>query len=257
MLKLNNVTIAALACTHLYETVQAMKYSMKNVEFADAILVSHKKPFYLPKNIRYAHTSKNKTVDEFSYKVIYELYKYIQTEFVLLIHYDGFVINPDIWKDEFLKYDYIGSPWPENKSLKDANGNICRVGNGVSLRSKKLLELPSKINIPFEAGYKGSFNEDLLICVKNKHIFEENGARFAPLEIAKHFGKEAALPENKRLKTFVFHDYFDENRHLKRFGRVLLKYLFLNKPFGLLNKTFLKPVIKKIRKKYDVLAKYK
>lgn len=256
MLKLKNVTIAALACTHIYETVQAMKYSMKNIEFGDAVFISHKKPFYLPKNIKYKYTSQNKSINDFNYKMIYEMHKYIETDFMLLIHYDGFIINADMWKDEFLNYDYIGSPWPLNKDLKDKNGNICRVGNSISIRSKKLLELPLKTDIPFEP-INGLYNEDLLICVKNKHIFEENGIKFAPLEIAKHFGKEASIPENKDIKTFVFHDYFGENRKNKRFGRVWLKYIFINKPFYFLNGTFLKPLIKKIRKKYDVLAKYK
>jgi hypothetical protein len=257
MLKLKKVTLAAIACTHMYETVQAMKYSMKKAEFCDAVFISHKKPFYLPENIRYEYTSRNESEDDFSYKVIFDLHKYIKTDFALLVHYDGFVINPDMWRAEFLNYDYIGSPWPENKALADIDGNVCRVGNGVSLRSKKLMELPSKINLPFEPGFKGSYNEDLLICAKYKHIFEANGIKFAPVETAKHFGREASVPENKNIKTFLFHDYFGENINNKRFGRVWLKYWFISKPFFILNRTFLKPVIKKIRKKYDVLAKYK
>lgn len=257
MLKLPEVTLVALACTHLYETVQAMKHSMKGIEFGDAVFISHKKPFYLPGNIRYQYTCRYANTDEFSYKVIYEMHKYIRTDFTLIVHYDGFVINPRMWRDGFLDYDYIGSPWPELKSFKDINGRICRVGNGVSLRSKRLMELPSKLQIPFEPDERGSYNEDLLICIKNRHIFEANGMKFAPLETAKYFGREAALPENKGLKTFLFHDYFGENFKNKRFGRVRLKYLLLNKPFAYLNGTFLKPAVKKIRKKYDVLAKYK
>lgn len=257
MLKLPNVTLAALACTHIYETVQAMKYSMKGVEFGDAVFISHKKPFYLPGNIRYEHTSRNKNMNEFSYKVMYEMHKYIKTGFMLLVHYDGFVINPDMWRDEFTNYDYVGSPWPELKSFKDINGNICRVGNGVSLRSKRLTELLSKAGIPFEPDIRGSYNEDLLICIKYKHIFEAAGLKFAPVEVAKHFGREASVSETKGLKTFLFHDYFGENMKYKRFGRLRLKYWFINKPFYFLNGTFLKPLVKKIRKKYDVLAKYK
>lgn len=257
MLKLKNVTLTALACTNLYETVQAMKYSMKDIEFGDAVFISHKKPFYLPSNIRYEYTSRNKSMDEFSYKLMYDVHKYIKTEFALIVHYDGFVINPQLWKDEFLRYDYIGAPWPELRSFKDIHGKICRVGNGASLRSKKLMEFPSKDSIPFEPGINGLYNEDLLICIKYRHLFEAAGMQFAPLDIAKHFSREAPIPENEGLKTFMFHDYFGENFKNKRFGRVWLKYLFLNKPFKYLNGTFLKPIVKKIRKKYDVLAKYK
>ncbi|MCL2799290.1 MAG: hypothetical protein FWD54_03305 [Endomicrobia bacterium] len=236
MLKLPNVTIAALACTYVYETVQAMKYSMKNIEFGDAVLVSHKKPFYLPENIRYDCTPKNKSMNDFNYKMIYEMHKHINTDFMLLIHYDGFMINPDMWREEFLAYDYIGAPWPKNNSLKDAKGNICRVGNSVSIRSRRLMELPSKLNIPFEpvrserSVYKGLYNEDLFICVKNKHILESNGMKFAPLEIAKYFAHEASIDEIKGIRPFAFHDYFGNNFKNKRFGRLCLKYWFIDKP---------------------------
>jgi len=248
MLKLPNVTIAALACTYVYETVQAMKYSMKDIEFGGAVLISHKKPFHLPKSIRFEYTPKNENFTDFSRKMIYELHKYIHTEFVLIIHHDGYVINPDMWRDEFLNYDYIGSPWPRLLSFKDINGNICRVGNGVSIRSKRLLELPSEINIPFEPAYKGVYNDDLFICVKNKHIFESNGMKFAPLDTAKYFGHEAVIPEIKGIRPFVFHDYFGENYKNKRFGRDRIKHYFVNKPLGFL---------KKKRKKRDVLEKYR
>ena len=236
MLKLPNVTIAALACTYTHETIRAMKYSIKNIEFGGALLVSHKKPFYMPANIRYQYTPQNKSIRDFNYKMIYEMHKYINTDFMLLIHYDGFVINPDMWRNDFLDYDYIGSPWPKNNSLKDANGNICRVGNSVSIRSRRLMELPSKLNIPFEPvrtglpAYKDLYNEDLFICVKNKHVFESEGMKFAPLETAKYFAHEASIDEIKGIRPFAFHDYFGNNFKNKRFGRLCLKYWFIDKP---------------------------
>ena len=30
----------------------------------------------------------------------------------LTIWTDGFIVHPEMWRDEFLKYDYIGAPWP-------------------------------------------------------------------------------------------------------------------------------------------------
>ncbi|MDR1941327.1 MAG: hypothetical protein LBQ47_03285 [Endomicrobium sp.] len=218
MLNLSNVTIAALACARVYETVQALKYSMKQVKFGDSVFLSHKKPFYLPKDIRFERTSKNKTIDEFSYKLIYDLHKYVQTEFVLIIHHDGYVINPDMWRAEFLNYDYIGAPWPRNKKLTDIDGNIVRVGNGAALRSKKLLTLPSEINMPFEPAYNGLYNDDLFICVKNRHIFERYGLKFAPLDVAKYFSHEANISEISAIKPFMFHGYFGANKNNKRFG---------------------------------------
>lgn len=44
--------------------------------------------------------------------MVYELGDYIETDFVMLVHYDGFIVHPELWRDEFLDYDYIGAPWP-------------------------------------------------------------------------------------------------------------------------------------------------
>ncbi len=53
-------------------------------------------------------------------------------------------------KDDFLNYDYIGAPYPlpqDNFSYRDIDGNLIRVGNSVSLRSKKLLDLPIQLDL--------------------------------------------------------------------------------------------------------------
>ena len=138
---------------------------------------------------------------------------------MLLVHYDGFVVNPDMWRDEFLDYDYIGSPFPLPKddfSYRDINGNICRVGNSVSIRSKRLLEFPSKTGIPFEADH-GFFNEDGFICCKNRHLFEGAGMKYAPLEVAKYFGHESMIPEVEGIRPFVFHKWAGTNGEYPKF----------------------------------------
>ena len=152
-LRLPNVTIAAMTSVDVYETVEAMKYSMRDIEFGDAVLITDKKPFYLPKNIRFSYTTKLDDIDKFNYKMVYERGRHIKTEFVLIVHADGFVIHPENWSDEFLQYDYIGSPWPLPKNdyaYRDRNGEICRVGNSVSIRSKRLLEYPVEHHLPWE-----------------------------------------------------------------------------------------------------------
>ena len=44
-----------------------------------------------------------------------------------------------------------------------------------------------------------------------RHIFEKHGCKFAPFEEALLFGREMPLPENKGLKTFVYHKTIEEN----------------------------------------------
>lgn len=46
---LKQVTLVAITSVKLYETVRAMQYSMRGIEFGDVVLLSDKRPFYLPK----------------------------------------------------------------------------------------------------------------------------------------------------------------------------------------------------------------
>ncbi len=235
-LKLPKVTICAMTSVDIYETIKAMKYSMRDIEFGDAVLITDKKTLFLPGNIRYSHTDKLDNIDKFNYKMVYELKDHIKTEFCLVVHADGFVIHPEKWRDEFLDYDYIGSPWPypkNNYAYRDSRGNICRVGNSVSIRSKRLLEFPSKHNLKWERVDDGFYNEDIFICCHSKNAMEEEGIKWAPFELAINFGREHPLPENKGVEPFIFHKWWGENSNYphfyspkKRFKRAVRPLLF-------------------------------
>lgn len=235
MIDLPNVTLAACACTNIHETVKAMRYSMKGIQFGDAVFVSHKRPLFLPKDIRFEYTTKNKSIDDFNYKMVYDFYKYIHTEYVLLIHADGFVVNPEMWRDEFLDYDYIGAPWPipptEDKiTFRDQDGNLCRVGNSVSIRSKRLLEYPSKANMPWNSFY-GNFHEDGFICVHHHKDFESAGMKIAPLDVAKYFSHENLIPEIEGIEPFCFHKWAGANSKYPNFGNKIIKLIKRIKSF--------------------------
>lgn len=220
-LQLPNVTLAAMTSVKVKATVKAIEYSMKDIDFGAVTLITHRKPWGLPKSIEYQHIDKLKCINDFNYDMIYRMHEFIYTDFVLLVHYDGFVVNPSSWRDEFLGYDYIGSPFPLPKddfSYRDHNGNICRVGNSVSIRSKRLLEFPTKAQIPFEADH-GFFNEDGFICCKNRHLFETAGMRYAPIDVAKYFGHENMLPETAGIRPFVFHKWEGTNAEYPRFDK--------------------------------------
>lgn len=231
-LKLKNVTLVSVDTRDTEEALQALLYSSKDIEFGSIKLLSNYTPFCKDKRIHFSRIPKFKNIDEWCYFIMYELYKYIETEFILLIHADGFVVNPSSWRDQFLDYDYIGSPWPipkDNYSYRDNNGNLIRVGNSVSIRSKKILELPSKLSIPWVADH-GFFNEDGLLCCTNRHLLEANGIRFAPLEVAKFFGHEKMIPEIKNIIPFVFHKWDGTNSIYPKFlKRITFQYLLKDK----------------------------
>ena len=224
-LQLPNVTLCAMTSVLVDETIKAMEYSMRDIDFGAAVIITHQKPKRLPKGITYRYIEELNNIDRFNYETVYNMGDYIDTEFALLVHYDGFVVNPDMWRDEFLEYDYIGSPWPMPKegdttTYRDIHGNLCRVGNSVSIRSKRLLDFPREANIPWTAE-KGWFNEDGFICCRNKHLFEAAGMKFAPLELAIYFGHENMIPEieGKGIRPFVFLKWMGTNAEYPDFRK--------------------------------------
>lgn len=190
MISLPNITLIALTNKNFEEHKEAIDKSCERIEFGAVKLI---------------WDEKCNSIDEWNRKIIYDLPKYIDTDFALLIHADGFVVHPELWKDEFLDYDYIGAPWPlpiDDYSYRDEAGDLVRVGNSVSLRSKKLMDLVA--TRPWRS-YYGNTNEDGFISCHNRKWLESQGCKFAPLELAVHFSKEHEIPENVGLETFAFH----------------------------------------------------
>ena len=85
-LNLPQVTLVAMTSVNVKATIKAMQYSMRGIVFGDAVLITHRKPLGLPRTIRYSHTDKLKNIDDFNYKMVYELGSHIHTEFALIVH---------------------------------------------------------------------------------------------------------------------------------------------------------------------------
>lgn len=233
MINLNDVSLVAVATKEVEETLEAIRYSLKNVSFDKVMLFAHFNPAPMAMDYEFIQIEPFSSVEEWGKYIIYELYKYISTKHIILIHADGFIVNPESLNDEWLKYDYIGAPWAipsDNFSCRDYYGNIIRQGNSVSLRSYKM---PTELNIPWEAD-AGYFHEDGFLCAVKRHILVKNGIEFAPFEVACRFSHEKPLPEFKDIKPFVFHKWEGENKNYPKFGRY--------------NITLIQRIIKKIKR---------
>jgi len=219
-IQLPQVTLIAVATKSVEETLEALKCSCSGIDFGAVKLLSHYAPFQVDlMNVEHEKIQKMRSIDDWSKFIVYELANYVETEFALLIHADGFVVNPTSWRDEFLKYDYTGAPWPlptDEFSYRDESGNVVRVGNSVSLRSLRLLKIPNEKNLPWEP-FHGFYNEDGFICVKNRKTIEGAGMSFAPIEVAKYFSHEAMIPEVEGIKPFVFHKWAGSNSSYPNF----------------------------------------
>lgn len=213
MVILKNVTLVAVAGVKPRLAVKALRKSMENIEYGKILLISHKKPLGMNKKIKFVKCQSDELIskdptnkNDYSKFMAYQLHKYIDTEFVLIVHNDGYVLRYYKWDDVFLNYDYIGAPWPKDKHFTKSNKNA-RVGNGgFSLRSKKLLNILNELNLPFTDNQTGYYNEDGVICVYHRDELEKNGIKFAPVEIASRFSHEHAC-EDSSLEPFGFHKY--------------------------------------------------
>lgn len=138
------------------------------------------------------------SIKGYSRFVFSQLHFHTTKRFILLYQDDGFALNPQSWDPEFLDYDYIGAPWPVQFPWASQG---FRVGNGgFSLRSKTLCEFCSTLKYP------GGLPEDIAICVFYRHLLEERGFKFAPVELAKKFSVEYAIDWTHGVhSSFGFH----------------------------------------------------
>ncbi|WP_299307301.1 DUF5672 family protein [uncultured Psychroserpens sp.] len=170
MLNLDKVTLLGVDCIDINRLILAADISQKFVNFKSVKLLTHLES----NDSRIVQIPQIDSIEAYSQFMIKDLDKYVDTEFVLIFQYDGFLLNPNRWSEDFLNYDYIGAPvfW--------GMGN-----GGFSLRSKKLLQVLSADN-----HIKEFHPEDLKICKTYRSHLESEGMQFAPVDVAQKFSVE-------------------------------------------------------------------
>jgi hypothetical protein len=203
MTKLDNVTIVCIEGTSniesLKNSIKAMYYSFNKIEFQYKIFISPKikdeELLHQIKELGILHFEIEE-LDWYGYNrfILKNLYDYINTDYCLIVQWDGFILNHNLWLKEFYNYDYIGASWPDwliqnSQWVYDdvkINKNYSLVGNGgFSFRSKKLL-FETKM-----AEFDCNGPEDTYICINHYDYFLEKGIKFAPVSIADVFSREA------------------------------------------------------------------
>lgn len=193
MLSLPDVTLCAVDTRHPHWVLPAMRRSMQNIRFGDAVLFTALglQLGELPPGLRVVELDHVNSVQAYSRFMLQGLLPYLQTKHHLIVQWDGYVLDSAMWRDEFLTRDYIGAVWPQ---YRDGH----RVGNGgFSLRSRRLLE--AFADTGFEAGHP----EDVCLARTHRTLLEQGyGIRFADETMAHAFSFERlrGLPS-----SFGFH----------------------------------------------------
>lgn len=190
-LHLPNVTLVTVNCDKIEGGKKAIEESIKGINFGSVkFLTSTDTDYFFADKIPHIPT-----VERYSHFITKELYKYIDTDYMLIVQSDGYVKNPAAWTDEFLKYDYIGATWWYNDKNIVGNG-------GFSLRSKKLMQAVST-----DRSIVKFHPEDHHICRTYRlHLERKHGIKFAPAELARKFSIEGYRQKNKTWSgEFGFH----------------------------------------------------
>lgn len=196
---LNNVTICAIDCANSKLAIDAINKSLQECNFKDAIIFADKEES--TDTVKTIKIKKINDKDGYSKFILKELHNYIQTPYVLIVQWDGYVIDGRQWDSKYLDYDYIGAKWLWQDGLNIGNG-------GFSIRSKKLLEVISKNEFPFIS----NMNEDDQICrFYRARLEKEFSIKFPAEELADKFSYERILPN---AQTFGFHGLFNMWRYL-------------------------------------------
>jgi len=193
MLELPEVTLCCIDTEQPALALRALVRSREGIRFARTLLLTDALPSALarPGGIDVTPVSGIHSRDAYSQFVLKSLLPHVATAHVLLVHWDGYVVNPEAWEPAFLACDYIGAEW-------FWHDDGMRVGNGgFSLRSRRLLEALQDPRIALVEA------EDKTIARTFRPLLERDyGIRYADKALADRFSFEAAYPIGR---PFGFH----------------------------------------------------
>lgn len=197
MLELPGVTLACVDTRNHALALRAIARSIRDVRFGRAIFLTDAIPtgVDVPDGLDVQPIAPLASREDYSRFVLKTLVRHVETPHVLLIQWDGYVVNAAAFEPAFLDCDYIGAKW---YWFDDA----MRVGNGgFSLRSKRLLDALQDPRIELVDA------EDVTIGRSCRPLLESAyGIRFATEAMADRFAFEAAYPAGM---PFGFHGLYN------------------------------------------------
>lgn len=193
-LDLSRVTLCCVDSVNHHLALVAIGQCMQKCAFGRVLFVTDRS--FDIEGIDVVRTAPLASRESYSHYVIKQLDGHIDTEFVLMVQWDGFVINPAAWSDAFLQYDCVGARWRwPTDGHTVGNGGFC-------LRSKRLLDALADPHI-------AEFPVDDIAIGRTYRTYLEatHDIRFAPEAVADRFSFENTLPTEGL--PFGFHGLFN------------------------------------------------
>ena len=164
---------------------------------------------------------KMQSLSDYHHTIFYLVREHLKTDFSITLHYDGFVLNPDVFSQLFLNFDYIGASWPHFKHYNVGNSGFC-------LRSRKLFDHASEF---LQDGDLEQPDDVVMARFMRARLEQKYGAKYATEEIADFFSVEEKRVSHK---TFGYHGAW----YLPLVYRDDLQFLYENLPPQALRKDY-------------------
>lgn len=175
-----DITLVAIDFAYYDLTKFALEKTLECVDAKEVVVISDRNILSGSTHIPCKRVEGIEACAEIMLKLVWP---FVDTAHAMYVQWDGMAYNSHMWTDEFLKYDYIGAPWPWQPD-RYAVGN-----GGFSLRSKRLLNacMDPKIQRTNETPVA----EDELIGKGYRSYLEfKYGIEYAPIGLAKQFSYE-------------------------------------------------------------------
>lgn len=205
-LSLPSVTLICIDCVNANRAIKVLERCKAVADFGAVKLLTH-----IP--VQYEHKIKIIPLNSlvaYSIFVLTRLHEYIDTEHLLIVQRDGWILNPESFDSAWLKNDFTGPIFVQYD----------KVGSGgFSLRSKKIMQEVSKVVPEWDGSQKHAdeiqdglgFYEDGIICLSNRL---SSDYKIASLEQAADFAMGGNRnPDYYRPHPFGYHGNWSNIDH--------------------------------------------
>lgn len=190
MLDLSNVTLVAMTTQDYASTRRAIDKCLSVAKFYSVMVFTNEPKLFF--GFDTINIPNIETWEDASIVGLKTITSYARdfADYTLGIQWDGFIVNPSAWKDEFFDYDFIGAPWPDG-----VVGN-----NGFCLCSRKWYSAVESLQL--EPTLKDCHPADAIVCrfpnpyngVGNGQFRRQDmldyGIKYAPEDVARKFSVE-------------------------------------------------------------------
>ena len=133
-LRLPQVTLICVDTANPDLALRALNHSMRWISFGAAVLVTAPNhTLSPPPGLQIVANETISTVRDYSRFMLRDLLPYVDTSHCLVVQWDGYVLDPTMWRDKFMEFDYLGPIWERFR-----NDPRCSCTGGFTLRSRRI-----------------------------------------------------------------------------------------------------------------------